>query len=189
MCLETYHKPKLRTANQDLHVFKIVVQHRNPDSLGQWFTPFQHVPIEKNGSYTANVPTYTENSYRYPPDTYRFLIKAGINSFATLEGARKAVFDYKKSMGLTSFTNPTIVPCLIPKGSQYYKGFFGMNNLCYASTAITYPSSFKGIPHIKKEKKDEKQDSHVLPLQKMHKRKTRWNISKRLRFIRSWMDS
>jgi len=81
-------------------------------------TPFRNYPIEIGNTYTSKLVKKGDN------------IEEGLHSF---EFAR----DAKLTNWALWYDEGTIVKCIIPKGSTYYKGTFDGDS-SYASDALTY---------------------------------------------------
>jgi hypothetical protein len=85
-------------------------------------TPYRDTDITIGETYTSKLVKC------------RSSIEDGLHSFARLEGA--------KNDGMGNSMSNCFIKCIIPNGSQYYKGEFG-SSVSYASDKLTYVKLLK----------------------------------------------
>lgn len=126
MCLELTKKSKKLIAKSDIRCYKIV---RNiSTSINNervYITPFQ-------GSFIKLHNTYYSDLTIEPIGFHKYGVFKGIHSYMKIENC----FDHINH-NPSDFNNCTIIECVIPKGRNYYRGFF-KNCGSYASDCIYY---------------------------------------------------
>lgn len=119
MCLTTTSN-HYRIAREDIICYKIYKR------LGdEEFSPYLHVPRPEIGVICkTNLGNPCEIAEYYT-------IEEGFHSFMSKE-------DAKRCASLENFVEPVIYKCIIPKGSKYYEGFFGLRpSYCSDTIVIT----------------------------------------------------
>lgn len=118
MCLDLKRNAIKLRAEEDIICYKVLIFEDTPK--GRIFkTPFQKKKVKIGKSYTSWLWK------KFSKDEVHF----GIHSMATFRGAR--------CLNISDYTDTVIVRCCIPKGSNYYVGYFCCDP-SYASNALVY---------------------------------------------------
>lgn len=116
MCLQIkglQHIPRI--ALRDITVYKVVKDTFND---GSYYTPYMCMRVQVGETYTAELIRFASS------------VEHGLHSFARLEDAVEELRDWKNNC-------PEVIRCIIPKGSIYYIGRFGILK-SYASNKLRY---------------------------------------------------
>ena len=125
MCLEiqSITLPLSKIADKDITVYKIVASF----TKDTFITLFKHTHVELGQTYDSTldrpIPTNFFNLY---------IVEKGLHSFKRKEDA----FEYAKKISFLGI-KLIILECIIPKGSEYYKGIFSKYS-SYASNQLKY---------------------------------------------------
>jgi len=119
MCLKILRNEPMRTAEEDIIVFKHIISLRSIPHT--FFTSFQRAVIQLGIVYTSQLMISEWNDQA---------VHVGLHSYKHLEDARQA----------NKYWNEQLVECIIPKGSNYYEGTFEDKGPSYASDHLKYVS-------------------------------------------------
>ena len=126
MCLKLKRGAKKKVAKEDIVVYKHLMDLMD----GRYATPYQHDPVEIPSTVKSRVLERLDNE-----------IYEGIHSFADYESAYS---DMEDEWHNYSEPKRSLVKCIIPKGTKYYKGKFeGMP--AYASKKLKYVEVLKTL--------------------------------------------
>ena len=123
MCLIITSTQNYSFAKVDIVVYKILICNESINDEYRLTTPFYHHPITIGRTYRSRFSFNNEGD-----------VEKALHSFSNLDDARR----FARSYG----SYGRIIKCQIPKGSKYYKGYFG-KYLSYASSRITYLEEIK----------------------------------------------
>ena len=99
---------------KDPSIKKIIVNDEtiyNIECVDEYYTPYQQFEVKIGETYFSKL------------DKWYNIVEKGLHSFETLKDAKDC--------------RDIIAKCIIPKGSEYYKGMFN-DNISYASNKLTY---------------------------------------------------
>jgi hypothetical protein len=130
MCLSIKLFSRKQIAEQDIEVFKVLCS--SPVGPPGWKTPYRKVPVSFSEPMEANLSRGIMS------------VNAGIHSYSTLTGARRAKAHMGDSdmwsWGLFEPDTFLIFKAVIPKGAEYYVGlheyFDGLYTGSYASNKL-----------------------------------------------------
>lgn len=123
MCLQTTQKDPL-IAKRDIICYKLVEKSIETDKYRSFYL---YSPVELNTYYYSKLI----NEYAC---SYYNKINFGLHSFTS----KKQAIKYAKRASLFPNNMGEIIKCIIPAGSEYYKGKTDNNFSSYASNAIYY---------------------------------------------------
>lgn len=140
MCLYVRPNEKSNIAEEDIEVFKVlyVINAKMISPFHYYYyeigKPYTSILVQKLSSTAADIYSkeikklLTIMHPEYTDDTDIGIIEDGLHTFESYKDAN----DFKNTLHGT-----VVVRCVIPKGSQYYKGGWLHNVVAYASDTLT----------------------------------------------------
>lgn len=151
MCLFlTKNNSKQITATEDITCYKIFLLDENPylnDKITfiSLFQNYKYQPytLYQNKEKIEKIPI-VENDFM-PPEFTHIICGGYFHSFANYADAKTYInyFNY-----FFNNKNYTIIQCIIPKNTKYYKGIFEDSFLSYASKSIYITNNIKLLYHV-----------------------------------------
>lgn len=140
MCLASKNRNnKPSIAEEDIEVYKVIKRSRN-------LQIYEYTHCEYFEKYTAPYRPEFEyndlNGLYFERDFYKNQvlpwdeIKYGFHSFKNYSDAVKEKNEFDKYFKNNSGVEYEIVPCIIPKGTRYYEGYYYHVIECYCSEKI-----------------------------------------------------
>lgn len=134
MCLRI-NDIAVNVAESDIEVYKVACRLKGSDKL---VSPYWMFPYEVGESYSSKLEVL-EDYIIVDDSAYSLAVEAGIHTLANKEDAVKYIRSYTATL-----YDSVILRCVIPKGSEYYKGtwYYSINQQptvavdSYASDAL-----------------------------------------------------
>ena len=122
MCLYITTLTKKEIASKDITCYKVVLPH--PHIKEAYITPYMSMGVGIGAEFKSNI--VIEELHEIT-----MTIEKALHSFVNLEDA---ILEYRNWVAYDA----SVIKCIIPKGSTYYKGRYEIENDSYASDCIKY---------------------------------------------------